>query len=242
MENHEIKQALLGLLKGVQADRDALYKGLSAKQKEELGTLQRWAARDHFSHLAFWYGNFARQLNASLKNEKVPLVGNYFNEVNDGIFIRNRERPLEDLACEEVTGWRECVEILSAMSADDLCDPQKFAWLEGHAMVERALGNMGWHPESHFADYLVKQGELEKAAAMQEKFTRDIMQFDTWRSNAIYNLGCFYALNGKPEKAIECVKEAFGMPDGKRLVEWSRQDSDLDAIRGEAAFKALFAE
>ena len=46
MENHEIKQALLGLLKGVQADRDALYRG-GAKQKEELGTLQRWA-RGHF--------------------------------------------------------------------------------------------------------------------------------------------------------------------------------------------------
>jgi len=30
------------------------------------------------------------------------------------------------------------------------------------------------------------------------------------------------------------------MPDGKRLMEWNKQDTDLDAIRSEAAFKALF--
>lgn len=240
MENHETKQALLKLIGGVQAARDALYGGLNTKQRDEMGTLARWSARDHFSHLAFWYGNFARQLDASVKNEKVPLVGNYFNEVNDGIFIRNRERQLEELACEEMTAWRECVEKLSAMGADDLCDPQKFTWLEGHPMVERALGNMGWHPHSHFADYLVKQGQVEKAAELQESFTREIMQFESWRSNAIYNLGCFYALNGMPQKAVACVQEAFGMPDGKRLMEWSKQDTDLDPIRSEAAFKALF--
>ena len=79
-----------------------------------------------------------------------------------------------------------------------------------------------------------------KTAAMQESFTCKIMQLDAWRSNTIYKPGCFYALNGMAEKAVACVQEAFGMPDGKRLMEWSKQNTDLDAIRSEPAFKALF--
>ena len=67
-----------------------------------------------------------------------------------------------------------------------------------------ALGNMGWHPESHFADYLVKQGELEKAAAMREKFTRDIMQFDTTFERYLQP-GLFLRAERQAREDIECV-------------------------------------
>ena len=55
---------------------------------------------------------------------------------------------------------------------------------------------------------------------------------------AIYNLGCFYARNGEADRAIAAVGEA--LPLIPSLVEWSKQDTDLDSLRDLPAFQALY--
>jgi hypothetical protein len=58
-------------------------------------------------------------------------------------------------------------------------------------------------------------------------------------ANAIYNLACFFALIGEKEKALNNLKTAFiARPD---LIEWSKNDNDLDALREDSDFKALFS-
>ena len=55
-----------------------------------------------------------------------------------------------------------------------------------------------------------------------------------------YNLACVYALSGLKDQAIQAVKESF--PLNPYLVEWSKKDSDLDSIRQEPAFLALYPD
>ena len=56
---------------------------------------------------------------------------------------------------------------------------------------------------------------------------------------ALYNLACFYATTGQPDKALPLLPEALRLrPD---LVEWSKEDSDLDTLRDMPAFQALYA-
>ena len=58
------------------------------------------------------------------------------------------------------------------------------------------------------------------------------------RGAALYNLACFYATTGQPDKALPLLPQALRLrPD---LVEWSKQDSDLDVLRDLPAFKALY--
>ena len=105
-------------------------------------------------------------------------------------------------------------------------------------MSDRILDNSVWHPQSHIADFYVKRGKLEKATQMQEALTEKLKGSPPWESTAAYNLACFYALNGMKEKAIPKLKEAFKlMPD---LLEWSKQDSDLNSLRELPEFKALY--
>ena len=52
-----------------------------------------------------------------------------------------------------------------------------------------------------------------------------------------YNLACFYALGGEKEQALKRLRQAFELrPD---LIEWSKQDSDLDSLRDDPGYVAL---
>jgi hypothetical protein len=117
------------------------------------------------------------------------------------------------------------------MPAADLSDPQKFAYLEGRSLLERILGTYGYHTAAHLSDYYVKTGRFQKGRALQENLTERLCAFPVWKANAIYNLACFYSLNGLSKEAIEKLKIAFDEKPG--LIEWSRQDSDIDPSAGD---------
>ena len=52
-----------------------------------------------------------------------------------------------------------------------------------------------------------------------------------------YNLACCESLAGRPDDAIEHLRHAI--EKSERLREFAKGDTDLDAIRGEPAFKEL---
>ena len=66
----------------------------------------------------------------------------------------------------------------------------------------------------------------------------NLRDFPTWKTNAIYNLAFFFAQIGSKEKSINNLKTAFIIrPD---LIEWAKNENDLDALRNGLDFKALF--
>ncbi len=62
--------------------------------------------------------------------------------------------------------------------------------------------------------------------------------YETHRASLV--LVCFFSLNDKADRAIELLREAFALNAG--LLEWSQQDSDLDALRELPEYQALFEE
>lgn len=58
--------------------------------------------------------------------------------------------------------------------------------------------------------------------------------------NALYNLACLKSLDGQKAEAVEWLGKA--VRGGFRDREWIKRDKDLDAIRGEAGYKALLAD
>jgi hypothetical protein len=174
----------------------------------------------------FWGNHFNSQAEKAKSGEKVPLAGDYFDQVNDGVLIEHMEQPFSEALIELEGSFQKSTEILKSFSADDLNDKEKFEYLNGRTLIYRALGTLGWHITHHISDFYVKNGQVEKAIDLQE--------------NSIYNLACFFTLIGEKEKAIINLKTAFAArPD---LIEWSKNDNDLDALREDTDFKALFPE
>ena len=127
---------------------------------------------------------------------------------------------------------------MKSFPADEINNKKKYEYLNDRTLLDNALGTLGWHVVHHISDFYYKNGKKEKAIAQQEIITMRLNVFPSWKANAIYNLACFFALNGEKDRAIKSLKNSF--VDPPELIEWSKSDSDLDGLRDDADFKALY--
>lgn len=234
------KEAMLALFRQAHQDLQDFLSQLSVEELQQHGSLQAWAAKDILPHLAFWQEHFNQQVEKAQAGEQVPMAGDYYNQINDGVLMEHLEDAFEELQQKEEESYQKGIALLEGMSEEELLDEKKFAFLNGRSLLDRALYTFGWHPLSHVADYLSKNGKFEKAAEIQEKLTESLQPFPNWAANAIYNLGCFYALAGMKDKALEKVGIALGQR--KELIDWSKQDADLKSLHEDEAFLKLHQE
>ena len=57
------------------------------------------------------------------------------------------------------------------------------------------------------------------------------------RGTALYNLACHYALTGRPERALDLLRQSFGLRSD--LAAYSRTDGDLASLRSHPVYAAL---
>ncbi|MGI9012790.1 MAG: tetratricopeptide repeat protein [Phycisphaerales bacterium] len=96
-------------------------------------------------------------------------------------------------------------------------------------------------PENEMAFFMLSytthaNGDLEEAI----KLHKEVAKLERFRPVALYNTGCAYALLGKKDQAFEALaaaKEAgFDNPNQIEI------DSDLDSLRDDPRFEALFGD
>jgi hypothetical protein len=238
MDNNQLKDNLIDFLNQIKVEIDAFEKELTDKQKRGTGSLKKWSAKDIISHLVFWGNHFNSQVIKAKNGEKVPQAGDYYDQVNDGVLIEHLNQPFTEALSDLYKSFKESMDIIKSFSADELNEQKKNEYLNDRTLIDHSLGALGWHVMHHISDFYAKNGQKKKAIAQQEEVTEKMRDFPTWKANANYNLACFFALNGEKERAIKSLKTAFvESPD---LIEWSKSDSDLDALREDADFKALY--
>jgi tetratricopeptide (TPR) repeat protein len=95
----------------------------------------------------------------------------------------------------------------------------------------------------HMADIYLERGDVQGAQAVQESVAEGLAGLDesaAWQGRTQYNLACFYALHNTHERALALLKTA--MKYSPNLVEWSKQDNDLDTLRELPDFQAMVAD
>jgi tetratricopeptide (TPR) repeat protein len=118
-----------------------------------------------------------------------------------------------------------------------LGQPARFSNHERRSLAAQIMGNGYEHPIFHYADHYRRRGDLAKATQLHEASVAAVAGMPEWDGAARYNLACFYALSGQIDKAVPELREALRLrPD---LLEWSKQDTDLAALRDDPAYQAL---
>ena len=240
--NEAIKPKLHQIVALGRAAEQEILAHVSDSERAALGTEDRWAVKDTLVHLAMWKGHSAARLHAALAGEPLPRVDD-FQTVNEQTFAAHRLQPWDAVVAASEQAAADLLAAIDACPDDLLADPQAVPALEGQPLWTTVIGNGYLHPIEHLVYFYLERGDLERATAAQQGTVDTTRQYfgedSSAYSNAVYNLGCFYAKTGQAAPAIAAVGEALRLnPD---LVEWSKEDSDLDSLRADPAFQALYA-
>jgi len=240
MKKGQVREALLSLLERAYEAQRAWIAALSDAERNTIGTPEQWSAKDILAHITFWQQVTLERLEAA-RNGNEPRTYGDFQPLNERVFEERHGQPWEQGLADAERVYAALTEHVRAIDEQALTDPQRFAWANGRALSASILANGFWHPLEHVARFYAARGERERAAELLDRaIVREeaLSALPEDRGAALYNLACFYATTDQPSKAVALLPEALRLrPD---LAEWSKEDSDLDALRDMPSFKALY--
>ena len=182
----------------------------------------------------------AKNIQATLRDE-TPGVHGDFNKVNQEVFEANRDKPWDEVMSDLERVHGSVVECVKAIPEEKLADSNTLPWLEGKTLW-RIIAGIGYvHPMAHLAECYFKSGNSDYAVKLNEQsadLAKELSDSPEWLGVVTYNLACGYALFGRHKRAISELGKAFKLNPG--LVEWSKEDPDLDSIRKHKEHESLY--
>lgn len=232
-------EQLAALLNSMRAGVRSFYAGLPENERFRSGTWEVWAPKDVLAHITFWQNTTVAVLQSL---DSSPPEQSPFEERNHANFLATNQKSWEEINAAYEKSLDQVLEGIGPLSEMDLTDANRFPRTDGAPLQSPVLGNCYNHTSAHLAELIGKYVGADQAQLLQEQVAEKIMAFDPSprnRGTALYNLACFYALDGSAARAVELLQQAFQLrPD---LVEWSKQDTDFDRIRNVPEFQALFS-
>jgi tetratricopeptide (TPR) repeat protein len=236
----ERKTLLLDLLKQAHEMEMHFVDALSDQQRARAGTLEDWSAKDVISHIAAWKARMADNLLAVSEGRPPTETGDVDRE-NALFFEAYRDQTWEEALSGAAGAFRRILAQVETLGEQELVSHEKFPW-QGERPLWRLIAGTGYiHPIAHLAEFHRNQGNREQAANMIGEMARAMAGLDdglAWQGAVKYNMACHYSLLGATAEAIRELREALALAPG--LTDWSKQDPDLDAIRGEAGYEAVY--
>ena len=241
----ERKATLLALIEQAYEQERALVAALTAEERAQPGTYEHWSAKDLIAHNAAWVGRLADDLLAAAEGRPTTRSEDWdgFEHENERIFEAYRTHTWDELLefAGQVHG--ALVERVSELSEEALASTDALPRQGERPLWRLIAGTAGIHPVSHCSGYYGSSGDQTRAGAVLGDVTRAMASLDDspgWQGTVHYNLACHHSLLGRKVEAIEELRRALGL--NRELIEWSKEDPDLESIRGEPACERIYAE
>jgi hypothetical protein len=219
------------------------YRGLEvtfpADALEKKGSLKQWALRDDVIHCAYYIQQFADRLAWPRDHAKVD--GSDYLKVNDDVWAAHQTESWSQTMTMLEDACRAVIAGLEKLTDEELNDGATFTWMGGQSVAQYIPGLVFTHGLMHIQYALLREGMTKAAIENADMAYRMIEPLDTseaGRGRNLYNKACSYALAGHRAEAIPMVREAVKLAPS--LLEWSKQDSDLDGLRDDPQFVAIY--
>lgn len=240
MENR--KSRLIKLLDAYQDKQAWIWSLMDDDVRDQIGTVDDWGPKDHLAHANFWTERVIAQLLIATEKETLDRLQD-FTKSNEETF-----ESFKGQSWQQVHLWSEQVhhQLLDAFSEiplEVLEDPDRFEWTNHRPLWNEVIFTGVYHRLQHACDILAICGLADHVRAIQEQFSTMMEGIDDsseWQGTTKYNLACYYALDGNLDAAMETIKAALDL--NPKLLEWSKQDRDLDPLRDIPEFRALYEQ
>jgi hypothetical protein len=231
------------LLDYIQRAYDEEVRFVAAAGDEELareGAPDDWATKDVFAHIGSWKSLLAERLDLDDHDNPSPLYALPLDEQNFEFYEEYAAKPWPEVRSLVDRGYREIQAATEALAEGYLSDVDRFPWQDGRPIWQRIYHIAYYHPLYHLAPFYLDRGDRAGAHALMVEATDGILALSDetpFVGVYAYNLACFYALEGEKAAALKRLQVAF--EHRPSLIEWSKQDSDLDSLREEPEYLAL---
>lgn len=189
-----------------------------------------WSPKDHQAHLTAWKARQARRFDSAREGIEVPAIteGDETDAINAELHATRADWTWEAIVSEADEVSEQLVQAIEAT------DPQMIATSE--RLLGGTFGNGAFHAMSHFfwlieADVGIDTKRVDAFLDETLALVRGSAVPRDEVAAAVYNTACHYALRGQLDEARPLLREAFSL--SPELIEWSRQDDDLQAMRDE---------
>ena len=213
---------------------------LSDQERSDPGSWERWAVKDSIAHSAAWRAHLADSLAAVSEGREPSRAGDYQHQ-NELIFNEQHTKSWVETQAMALEAHRSLVAQVSGLTADDLESTSILPWQGDRPLWRVATGTGFNHPLIHISDFYKRTGQVERAAEIVGELATAVADLDDsldWQGVVQYNLACRHSLLGEKETAIDRLRDALAL--NPSLIDWSKEDPDLAAIRGEPACQELY--
>lgn len=237
----ERRTLLLDLLKQAREMEMNFVGALSSQERARIGTLEDWSAKDVISHITARKALMADGLLAV--SEARSLIGSEDLDHENAILFKGyHDKTWDEVLRLAADAFQRVVAQVESFGEQELARCEKlFPWQGERPMWRLIVGSGCIHPIGHMAEFHRNRGDREGAGKMIGKMARSMVGLDddlVWQGEVKYNLACHYSLPGAKAKAIRELQESLVLNPG--LIDWSKEDPDLDAIRGEPEYQAIY--
>lgn len=212
---------------------------LSPEVLHKKGTLTKWEPRDDVIHCAFYVQQFADRLKWPRDHARED--GSDYLKVNDEIWEKHQTESWEEALGSLEKACQAVVTGLEPLSEEELNSSKTFAWLGDQPPAQYIIGLIYVHGMMHIQYALMRAGLIDAVIESADKvygMSEKMDSSEVGRGRNLYNKACSYALAGRAIDAIPMVREAVKL--APNLLEWSKQDTDLDSLRDNPEFKAIY--
>jgi len=152
------KKQLLAEMQSEQAAWLALLDEIGEENMTQPEAASGWSIKDIVAHITGWRRRTVLRFRAAL-DPTVDMTPYWpteldeddeVDEINAWIYKANRDRPLADVLNDSREVFQQLVAEVSALSDEQLNDPQRFPWLEGERLTGAFI--FGHFHEEHEPD------------------------------------------------------------------------------------------
>lgn len=235
------KSLLLNALHDTYAEVQRFGDQLDKNERSISGTEENWGPRDVLVHIGEWQRRFAERLTRP--RDEQPAEGNDDDVTNAEIFHLYSQRPWAEIRALVEEGGQTMIQQVVSLSEETLNDSTAFVWQNQRPLWQDIASTGFQHPLVHLVSAYIQRSDSANTSRLIELLDRHTRVLDStpqWLATAIYNNGCFFALMGQREKALNAVSEAMKL--NPSLAYWAPRDTDLVSLHGDQDFQDLIRQ
>jgi hypothetical protein len=235
------KDTLIDVCNFVYQSAQELAGRLNPDERHLVGQPEHWSYKDVLNHIALWDKRLADNLLAIATGEKAHPHPDY-EAINAQDFLEHQNDTWVQVGARLDDARESLLEALAKLNETQLDAIGLLPSSQGERPVWRLVaGNSGIHTMMHLAGLYLERGDDPIALQVVEDASAILMKLDNnqnWQGTLLYNQACYHALTGHRGQALRLLSQGLSLNPG--LTEWSKEDPDLESLRQEPAYKALY--